>query len=216
MKKLLISLMVAFCALTSVNFNINAQDFKSSNLIYDDVNSSQWFYKVVYEASEKGFMGKTAKANGVYFEPNLPMSRSMVATVLYRMAGTPTYQNNKTYSDVKDGMWYAKAIGWASANGVLSGYKDGRFGVDDNITRQDLAIMLRNYASKNGIDTSIVSWLGNFQDASKVSSYATSAMKWAIKANIISGSKTSKGLFLNPNKNATRAECAKIKKHLIS
>ena len=175
-----------------------------------DVKEGAWFYGSVESAYQKGLMSNTGKGKQ-YFEPDTPISRGMVATVLYRMAAQPKVEFKATFSDVTNPkLWYSTAITWASQAGVVSGYKDGRFGPDDNITRQDLAIMLRNYAKKCGIDTSQVGNLTSFLDDEKVDSYAKSAVAWCVKAKLMSGSKTDAGSKLNPKNNASRAECAKM------
>ncbi len=149
--------------------------------IYQDVIESDWFFKVVMKATRAGLMKNTGLGIG-QFEPNLEISRGMVATVLYRMANTPDVSKTMIFSDVKDQVWYTNAIYWASANKVVSGYKDGRFGPDENITRQDLAIMLRNFAKSKGLNTNVDASLDQFKDANQVVSYAQSAIAWCVEA----------------------------------
>ena len=175
-----------------------------------DVKKGAWFYGSVESAYKKGLMSNTGKGKE-YFEPDTPISRGMVATVLYRMAGLPKVEFKATFSDVTNAkLWYSTAITWASQAGVVSGYKDGSFGPDDNITRQDLAIMLRNYAKSCGLDTSVSVDFSAFKDGNKVVSYAQSAVQFCIDAKLMSGSKKADGVYLNPTDNATRAECAKM------
>ena len=182
------------------------------NLPFIDVVKKDWFYKVVCDAYFEGLMGATGKGPE-YFEPNLNISRGMVATVLYRMAGLPKVTFAVKFPDVnKESMWYAKAITWASSDSikVVSGYGNGTFGPDDNIKRQDLAIMLRNYAKMAGLDTTAKADLTIFMDDQKVDGYAKSAIEWCVANKIMSGSKQSDGDYLNPTEFATRAECAKM------
>ena len=135
----------------------------------------------------------------------------MVATVLYRMDGLPKVEFKATFSDVTNSkLWYATAITWASQNNVVSGYKDGRFGPDDNITRQDLAIMLRNYAKAKGMNTNATIDFSAFKDGAKVDDYAESAIAWCVEAKLMSGSSKADGKYLQPKENASRAECAKM------
>ena len=132
----------------------------------------------------------------------------MVATVLYRMAGAPNVTGKSKFSDVKDGLWYSKAITWAANQGIISGYQNGKFGPDDNVSREQMAVMLRNYAMKKGFNTNTTNNLTKFKDYKNVTSYAKSAMGWAVDKGIISGANN--GTRLNPTSNATRAECAKM------
>ncbi len=181
---------------------------------YDVQDKKAWFYGSVESAFTKGLMGATGKepVNGKpFFEPDTAISRGMVATVLYRMAGKPAVEFKATFSDVTNPkLWYSTAITWASQAGVVSGYKDGSFGPDDNITRQDLAIMLRNYAKSCGLDTDAKVDFSAFKDGNKVVSYAQSAIAFCIDAKLMSGAKKADGVYLNPSDNATRAECAKM------
>ena len=175
-----------------------------------DVTEKDWFYGSVESAYQKGLMSNTGKGKE-YFEPNAPITRGMVATVLYRMAGLPKVEFKATFSDVTNAkLWYATAITWASQSGVVSGYKDGSFGPDDNITRQDLAIMLRNFAKANGLDTNAKVDFSAFKDGNKVVSYAQSAIAFCTNAKLMSGAKKNDGVYLNPSANATRGECAKM------
>ena len=192
---------------TSLN---NALKALQSNMNFIDVKANDWFYKVVRQAYIKGLMSNTGKGKQ-YFEPNASITRGMVATVLYRMANKPSIEFKPVFSDVTNpNLWYSTAIAWASNNGIVSGYKDGRFAPDDNITRQDLAIMLRNYAKKKGFDTSSTIDFSAFKDGSKVDDYAASAIAWCIEVKLMSGSNQKDGIYLMPKNNATRGECAKM------
>ncbi len=184
---------------------------------FEDVQDEKaWFYGSVEKAYQIGLMGATGKKDAnkpeaKFFEPDAPITRGMVATVLYRMAGQPKVEFDATFKDVTDAsLWYSTAITWAASANVVSGYKDGRFGPDDNITRQDLAIMLRNYAKAAGLDTNKQADLTSFLDDDKVDGYATSAVAWCVEAKLMSGQKTADGNLLNPKNNASRAECAKM------
>ncbi len=181
-------------------------------LPFIDVKENDWFYKVVADAYFEGLMGATGKGSE-YFEPDTNISRGMVATVLYRMAGLPKTTYVEKFPDVNNpAMWYATAITWASSEKVkvVSGYGNGSFGPDDNITRQDLAIMLRNYATFAGLDTKATADLTSFMDDDKIDGYAKSAVEWCVANKIITGSTKADGTYLQPRNNATRAECAKM------
>ncbi len=189
-------------------------DPKPTMDFYDVQDEKAWFYGSVEKAFTKGLMLATGKApvdGKPWFEPDTNISRGMVATVLYRMAGQPKVEFKATFSDVTNGsLWYSTAITWAAQNGVVSGYKDGRFGPDDNITRQDLAIMLRNYAKAAGLDTNVTVDIAAFKDGKQVVDYAQSAVAWCVEAKLMSGSQKGDGTYLMPTANATRAECAKM------
>ena len=170
-----------------------------------DVSPKEWYYNTITEVNEIGLMTGT---DSTHFSPDKPMSRGMVATVLYRMAGAPNVTGKSKFSDVKDGLWYSKAITWAANSGIISGYQNGKFGPDDNVTREQMSVMLRNYAMKRGLDTKTTNNLKKFKDYKNVTNYAKSAMGWAVDKGIISGANN--GTRLNPTSNATRAECAKM------
>lgn len=109
------------------------------------------------------------------------------------------------------GQWYSNAIVWASEQKIVSGYTDGRYGINDNITREQVAKMLYEYAKSNGNDVSMGNELGSFTDSSIVSDWAVVYMKWATAAGMITGKPNGNGSFrLDPKGQATRAECAKM------
>ena len=171
---------------------------------FTDVPKDKWYYNTIKEAYNLGLVSGTTETT---FSPNAPMNRGMVATVLHRMAGSPAVSYSEIFPDVAKGKYYSNAVTWAAKEKIISGYKDGRFGPGDNITRQDMAVILYNYASKNGGDMSKVKDLETFKDGKTVSSYAQKAMKWAVGNGIISGTSDGK---LNPKASATRAECTKM------
>ena len=177
---------------------------------FTDVPENEWFYGSVEKAYALGLMGATG-AGADKFEPNVNISRGMVATVLYRMAGKPKVTTSNTFSDVEANLWYTASIEWAASAKVVSGYGNtGKFGPDDQVLRQDLAIMLRNYAKAQGIDTNAKVDFSAFKDGSTVDSYAASAVAWCVEAGLMSGSTKADGKYLQPKANATRAECAKM------
>ncbi len=139
------------------------------------------------------------------FAPNDKLTRGMVVTILYRMEGEPVVSGAPKFSDVKGG-YYKNAIKWASDNKIVNGYKNtNKFGPDDNVTREDLAIMLCNYAEFKGRDMTKSNDLKAFSDGNKVSKYAEKSVKWAVGSGVITGNKDK---TLNPQGTATRAEAA--------
>ena len=111
-----------------------------SGMSFSDVTSSDWFFEDVAAAYQLGLM------NGVSayeFAPKAPLSRAMVAAMLYRMAGSPAaYYGGRQFTDVADGKWYSSAIRWASQMGIVTGFQDGSFRPNENVTRVQLAAML--------------------------------------------------------------------------
>ena len=129
-----------------------------------------------------------------------------MVTILYRMEGSPNNNGKSKFSDVPTNEWYSKAIKWASEKGIVNGYGGtNKFGPNDNIIRQDLAGILRNYAKYKKKNTNITVNLTKFKDYKKVDSYASSSMKWAVGTGVITGNSNG---TLNPKGNATRAEAA--------
>ena len=167
-----------------------------------DVNDRDWFAPSVYFVLKNGLM------NGVsefVFSPGAPMTRAMLVTVLWRYEGEPEAPAS-TFSDVKAGAWYADAVSWASANGVVNGVGNNKFDPEGNITREQMATILYRYCGGKGIDTGKQGSLSGFPDAGKVSSYAKTALQWTVAEGIIGGSD---GKLL-PQGNATRAQVATI------
>jgi hypothetical protein len=177
--------------------------------VFDDVtvNEGNWKYEAVKYVYENGYMTGTGDTT---FDPDKPLTRGMVVTVLYRMAGSPDITYTGTYSDVKAGKYYAKAVAWAAKNGIATGYSDGTFGAEKNISRQELAKMICQFAKLQGHETTETTDISGYVDYSKVSGYASKYMQWAVATNLISGKKKSGTYYLDPKGEATRAECAAI------
>ncbi|MBP3597795.1 MAG: S-layer homology domain-containing protein, partial [Clostridia bacterium] len=130
----------------------------------------------------------------------------MIVTILYRMENSPNNNGKSKFSDVPSTEWYSKAIKWAVDNHIVHGYGGtNKFGPNDNIIRQDLAGILRNYAKYKKKNTNIQSNISKFSDYKKVDSYANSSMQWAVGTGVITGNANG---TLNPKGNATRAEAA--------
>ena len=185
---------------------------------FADVKAGDWFYNAVIFAYANGLMNGTS-ASPMLFSPNSPLTRGMIVTVLYRLTGEPnselTGDNNTPHSslvapnftDVPDGTWYTDAVLWAASVGIVDGYGNGRFGPNDNITRQDLAVILARYADYMGIQLPPNSSLHtpNFIDDADIADYAKDAVERLYKAGIINGYPD--GSF-KPRGQATRAEFA--------
>ena len=179
-------------------------DIAKRNFIFNDVNSKYWYYDTVKQVYQLGLMTGTTDTT---FEPDKPMSRGMVATVLYRMAGAPDVKYQSVFSDVPKTAYYAQAVTWAYQNKIISGYGNGKFGPDDNVTREEMAVMLCNYARFEGIKVSSSQSLNKFKDYKNTTAYAIPSMKWVVEKGILSGTEDNR---LNPIADASRAECAKM------
>jgi glucan-binding YG repeat protein len=163
-----------------------------------------WYNDVVFEANELGLI--TGYDNG-YFGPDNNMTRAEACTVIYRMFGSPQTSFVKLFNDVNDGNFYSSAITWAAQNGVMTGYNSTTFGVNDNITREQIATVLWRLYGRDH-DNSSNQNLSYYTDKDKIDSYAYDAMKWVVEKGIIQGANNKRNL--NPISNATRAEMAKI------
>lgn len=175
---------------------------ESSSLPFTDVDTGDWFYEAVQYAYENGMM------NGVgnnLFAPSSNLTRGMIAQVLYNLEGTPA-AGNGVFTDVAADQWYADAVNWAAANDIVGGYGNGKFGPEDDITREQMAQILYNYATFKGYDVSVQDDLSTFNDGAKTSDWALSAMKWAVGSGLLQGYNGN----LNPTGTATRAEVAQI------
>ncbi len=170
---------------------------------FNDVSANDWFASAVDYVTGKGMMNGTADNT---FSPKANTTRGMVVTVLYRLENQPS-TSAASFTDVASGAYYANAVAWANANGIVSGYGSGKFGPNDKVTREQLAAILYRYAQYKkydvsvGEDTNILS----YDDAQSISSYAIPAIQWACGAGVVTGKSGSK---LDPKGNATRAEVA--------
>lgn len=173
-------------------------------LPFADVSSSDWFYNDVRYVYEKGIMDGTGADR---FSPNAPLTRAMIVTILYRMDGSPSVSGSSDFTDVAAGKWFAKAVAWAAANGIVNGYGDSLFGPNDPVTREQLAAILYRYAVYGGMTAvTLEENLGSFADTAQLSAYAIQAMNWAVGQGLINGS----GSNLVPKAQATRAQVAAI------
>ena len=169
-----------------------------------DVHEDDWFYDAVYWAADNGLMIGTGDS---MFSPNLPLTRGMVVTLLYRMEGEPDAKTKNPFSDVEDGRWYTDAVNWAAENGIILGYPDGRFAPLTDITREQLAAIMMRYAAYKGRDVTVQADLSSFIDANDVSGWAKENVSWAVAVGLIKGRDGSR---IAPLENATRAEAAMV------
>lgn len=171
---------------------------------FTDVDTSKWYAEAVAFVQEKGLMQGTSSET---FEPNTNLSRSMMTQILFNLAGKPDAEGAVSFTDVDSAAWYADAIAWASGKGVVSGY-GSTFGPDDLITREQMAVMLFNYAKVYEMDLTVdETALQAFQDAGDISDWAQEAVLWAVSIGLLTGQSAG---VLAPTATATRAEVAAI------
>lgn len=168
---------------------------------FNDVSANDWFASAVDYVTGKGMMNGTADNT---FSPKANTTRGMVVTVLYRLENQPS-TSAASFTDVASGAYYANAVAWANANGIVSGYGSGKFGPNDKVTREQLAAILYRYAQYKKYDVSGAKSLDGYTDAQSVSSYAVPALQWANAVGVVTGKSGNK---LDPKGNATRAEVA--------
>lgn len=166
---------------------------------FQDVTADMWYYNAVRFVSENDLM------NGIssnLFAPNTNLSRAQLAQILYNKEGRPEVEK-ATFTDVPDGEWYSNAVAWAAEKGIVSGYGNGLFGPGDNITREQLAVMLWRYAGSPAATNKEL----HFADMNEISSYALDALCWATENGIINGYGEGE---LAPKGEATRAQVAQM------
>lgn len=178
---------------------------------FTDLTANDWFYENVLYVYKNGLMTGTGSDA---FSPNGTMTRAMLVTVLYRLSGDKESYTN-TFSDVPSGTWYETAVAWAAKNGIASGVGGNRFTPESAVSREQLAVMLYNYAKFKGFDVSVGKDTNilSYNDAANISDYAYSALQWACGAGIMNGDGSGN---LNPKSSATRAEVAAMLQRFIT
>lgn len=174
---------------------------------FTDVVAGTWYYGAAAYAYNNGlFAGMTPTT----FAPNATMTRAMLVSVLWRLAGAPAPKAPNTFVDVPDGAWYTDAVTWAAENGVVSGIGGSRFDPSGYVTREQTAEILYNYAHSKGYDVSARADLTAFPDAGSVSGWAEEALSWANAAGLINGTVRDGQTILDPQGSASRAQVAMI------
>lgn len=174
---------------------------------FTDVPAGSWYYGAAAYAYNNGLFDGTSPTT---FAPNAVMSRAMLVTVLWRLAGAPAPKGVNTFSDVPGGTWYTDAVTWAAENGVVSGIGGGCFAPNSNVTREQTAVILFNYAHSCGYDVGARADLSAFPDAGSVSGWAQDALSWANAAGLINGTVYGGRTILDPQGSASRAQVAMI------
>lgn len=169
-----------------------------------DVPENQWYHDYVAYCYEQGLMNGLSLYS---FGPNVPVSRAMVAQVLYRMAGCPDFENTCTLTDVAQGAWYETAVQWAASQDIVTGYDDGSFRPARNITREEMSTMFYRYAQYLGYDMDKTGDLSAFTDSDMVQPYAEQAVKWAVAVGLLEGTGNSR---LEPQATAVRSHLATV------
>ena len=177
--------------------------FADSVLPFDDVPEDEWFYDGVRYVSDHGIMTGTCDLT---FSPDMNTTRGMIVTILYKIEGRPETEGTQ-FSDVKSSRYYAKPILWAKEHGIVSGYPDGTFRPELDISRQQLAVILYQYAAYKEIDTSGTADLSSYKDTSAISDYAVKPLQWMVGNDLLSGMP---GKRIAPSSKATRAQLAVI------
>ena len=170
---------------------------------FTDVKKDDWHYESVKYVYENNLMQGT----GNDFEPESKMSRAMLVTVLYRMANSDETESLHNFDDVPLGEWYSDAVAWASSNGIISGVSENEFAPNEDITREQMSLIIYRFAKMQGFDVSEASALESFTDASDVSAWALDAIKWANSVTLVNGTSET---TLSPKDTATRAQVAAI------
>lgn len=172
--------------------------------IFKDVAANAWYAKAV------GFAVSHELFNGISdneFAPSKSMTRGMFVTVLNRLADAEDFSGSADFKDVASDKWYATGIAWAASKGIVKGYGDGKFGPDDPITREQMAVIMYNFTKVMGYDVKGSAGLEKFSDSALVDSWASEAMQWAVGAGVMNGNADS---TLDPRGTATRAQVATI------
>lgn len=202
--KRFISIALIICMLLSV---LTVTAFAEMNFV--DVRPSDWFYENVQYVYDRGIMVGTSDTQ---FSPDEHLTRAMIVAALYRFDGSPEVVGNSTFTDVPADRWYSKAIAWSEQNGIVSGFGDGTFRPETNISREQLVSILYRYAQYDNYDMTPSVSLGHFIDGHLTSDWALSQMKWAFAESLVFGKGSG---ILDPLGLATRAEAAAVISRLI-
>ncbi len=177
---------------------------------YSDVPDGAWYAEAVDYVSGRGLM---TGVSDTAFAPDSPVTRGMIVTILYREAGSPAFVGKAEFSDVAEGAWYAAAVEWAAEVGLVIGYGNGLFGPEDPVTREQMAVMLRQYAKMRVVDVTKTADISSYTDAASVSGWANEALRWAVAEDLISGTTAD---TLDPGGKVIRAQAAAMLMRFLS
>ena len=198
-------LLLAACEVsgTVAVYQLGSEDL--TVLPFTDVNNGDWFLAAVQYVYENDRMAGTSSTT---FQPEVNLTRAMAAQVLYNLEGQPAVTGDTTFTDAAAaGEWAVKAITWAEQTGVVAGIGDGLFAPTANVTREEFAQMMYNYASYKEYDLTLEGDLSRFEDASAISGWAETAMSWANGSGLINGHDDG---TIDPQGTTTRAQAASI------
>lgn len=181
---------------------------ESPIISFTDVPETHWAYTYIQNAVEQGLFSGIGNNQ---FGPGMNVTRGMFVTTLYSSAGSPDVELSK-FTDVPANAWYAKAVAWASQEGIVSGIGDNKFGPDLPITREQIALILYNYA--DGVSPGTEAFVRMaYPDGKDIHNWALTAFTWAMNKDLISGKS---GNILDPLATATRAEVAVIMQNFVN
>jgi hypothetical protein len=190
--------------LLNVSGNVTVKVVDNTPSFTDISNTTEvWYNDAVNFVGARNIMNGTDSSS---FQPNAELSRGMIAQMLYNLEGQPESSTDKSFGDV-DGQWYSDAVLWAAEMGVVSGYNNGDFGANDNMTREQMATILYRYSSNKGYDMTVSSDMSDFSDAGETSSWAQDAVAWAVSIGLMSGKGDGS---IDPQGTASRAEVATV------
>lgn len=179
---------------------------------FKDVNYDSWMGKSINYVSMHGYM--KGVGDGTNFAPNDSCTREMFVQILYNVFGEPAVEGECTFTDAKAG-WYYKALTWGQQKGITNGKADGSFGVNEKVTRQELAQFFYNYSKHCGYKMADGADISNFPDCGEVSGWALNSVKWANASGVINGKGKDGVKYLDPKGLATRAEVAQMVMNLM-
>ena len=166
---------------------------------FTDVNAVAWYADAAVYCRDNGLMSGTSSTT---FSPDTPMTRAMLSTVLYRLAGSPAVMGTDSFTDTADNQWYSDAVVWAAQNGIVSGYGGGLFGTNDPVTREQIATILWRYSGSPAADAGT-----DFADEGSIATWADTAVDWARSNGYVNGVD---GNRFASSDTATRAQVATI------
>ncbi len=172
--------------------------------VFPDLDPAMWYHGSTDFVIQRGLMAGQSDGR---FAPNVPLTRAMMVQILYTHAGRPIPSSSASFRDVDRGAWYENAVNWAAEQGVASGIGNNAFAPKSPVTREQLAVMLYNYASRRGISLQATQSRSSFSDSARISSWASSAVTVMQQAGIVSGKQ---GYIFDPKGRASRAETAQM------
>ena len=177
---------------------------------YLDLDCTEWYHEATDYVIYYGMMHGTSTTEKVW-SPDMTITRGMVVTTLYRMAGEPEYTAENVYADLDDD-WYTDAMLWATENEILWGYGDGNCGPKDEVTREQMALFFQRYAKYVGVETEETADISSYPDAADVSDWATEGMEWAVATGMYEGRAAGEGeqAYLTPQGTGLRTELATL------